>query len=116
MKKMNKIIILLIILILIFIKPVYAKDCLDYSLESKEPVILIGKHPFFYGGTFINHFVNYNWLDNNTMIIYDHMYNTTSIMNTDAWDEIRPDVYHDGFTYYKLFTSKKPQRYWRKMI
>ena len=49
-------------------------DCLDYALESGEPVMLIGKHPYFYGSTSINHFVNYKQIDNRTFEIYDYMY------------------------------------------
>ena len=78
--------------------------------------MLIGKHPFFYGGTFINHYVNYKWIDNNTIEIHDYMYNRTSIMSTRAWIKIRKNTYYDGFNYFRLFIDKKPQRYWRKMI
>lgn len=93
------------------------KDCLDYSLESGEPVMLIGKHPFFYGSidSNANHYVNYKQIDNRTLEIHDYMHDRNYIFSGD-WDEIRPGVYYDGFNYFKLFIYREPQRYWRKMI
>lgn len=93
-------------------------DCLDYALASGEPIILVGKHPYFYGSmdSEVNHFLNYEIIDNETMRFTD--YNSSSSMNvsTTSWEEIRPGVYFDGFSYFKLFIYKEPQRYWRKML
>ena len=93
-------------------------DCLDYALASGEPIILVGKHPYFYGSmdSEANHFLNYEIIDNETMQFTD--YNSSSSMNvsTTAWEEIRPGVYFDGFNYFKLFIYREPQRYWRRMI
>lgn len=93
------------------------KDCLDYSLESGEPVMLVGVHPFFYGpiDSNINHFVNYKQIDNHTFEIHDYKRGLNYTMRCN-WDEIRPGVYYDGFNYFKLFIYREPQRYWRRMI
>ena len=111
-------VLVLVFLVLLIINPASAdKDCLDYSLESGEPVMLFGKHPFFYGSidSNANHFVNYKQIDNRTLEIHDYMYDLNYTFSGD-WDEIRPGVYYDGFKYFKLFIYREPQRYWRKMI
>lgn len=116
---MMKILIAVTLLILLSIAPAAAKyDCLDYALASGEPIILVGKHPYFYGpmDSGANHFLNYEIIDNVTMRLTDHNTSESYIVETDDWDEIRPGVYFDGFSYYKLFIYKDPQRYWRRMI
>jgi len=93
-------------------------DCLDYALASGEPVILVGKHPYFYGSldSGANHFLNYEIVDNHTLIATDYKTNATICMYLNQSDEIRPGVYYNGFNYFKLFIYREPQRYWRKMI
>ena len=114
---MMKILIAVGLLLLLSTTPAAAKyECLDYSLASGEPVMLIGSHPFFYGSPSINHFVNYEIIDNNTINITDYMHNNSWTIGTRSWEEIRPGVYFDGFNYFKLFLYREPQRYWRKMI
>ncbi len=91
-------------------------DCLDYALESGEPVILVGCHPYFYGPSTVNHYMNYEIIDNKSIKIICHMYNASWVVSTRSWDEIRPGVYTNGFEYFKMFLYRDPQRYWRKMI
>ena len=115
---MIKILIAVGLLLLLSTTPTAAKyDCLDYSLASGEPVILVGKHPFFYGSldSGANHFMNYKFINNRTLEIHDYKHDRNYTFSGD-WDEIRPGVYYDGFSYFKLFLYKEPQRYWRKMI
>ena len=116
---MMKILIAVGLLLLLSTTPAAAKyDCLDYALASGEPVILIGKHPFFYGSmdSEVNHFLNYEIIDNETMRFTDHNVNSSMNVSTTSWEEIRPEVYFDGFNYFKLFIYREPQRYWRKML
>ncbi|MHA1287661.1 MAG: hypothetical protein ACTSPB_09695, partial [Candidatus Thorarchaeota archaeon] len=91
---------------------------LDYALASGVPVILVGKHPYFYGSldSGANHFLNYEIIDNETMRFTDHNASSSMNVSTRCWEEIRPGVYFDGFSYYKLFLYREPQRYWRRMI
>jgi hypothetical protein len=108
-----------ILILLLLIAPATAEyDCLEYALAADEPIILVGKHPYFYGSldSRANHYLNYEIIDNETMRFTDH--NTSSSMNvsTISWEEIRPGVYFDGFDYFKMFLYREPQRYWRKMI
>lgn len=93
-------------------------DCLDYALASREPIILIGKHPLFYGSmdSEVNHYMNYEIIDNVTIRLIDHKTNASVLMSTKGWEEIRPGVFHDGFSYFKQFIYRDPQRYWRKMV
>lgn len=91
-------------------------DCLDYSWESGEPIMLIGVHPFFYGSASVNHYVNYEIIDNVTIEIHDYKHSRNSTMSIRSWDEIRPGVYYDGFKYFKMFIYREPHRYWRRMI
>ena len=111
---------IMILLMIIFTAVTYGveaeKDCLDYSIKSGEPIMLIGVHPFFYGSTSVNHYVNYKIIDNETIEIHDYKNNRNSTMSIRSWDEIRQGVFHDGFNYYKLFINQQPQRYWRRMI
>ena len=108
-----------IIILLLLIAPVAAEyDCLDYALAADEPIILVGKHPYFYGSldSGANHYLNYEIIDNGTMRLTDHNTSTSVIVSICGWDEIRTGVYFDGFDYYKMFLYREPQRYWRKMI
>ena len=110
-------VLVLVFLVLLIINPASAeKDCLDYSIESGEPVVLIGIHPLFYGPTSVNHFMNYEIIDSDTIRFTNHSCNSTWIASMNSWDEIRPGVYSDGFKYFKLFIYREPQRYWRRMI
>lgn len=108
---------LLLLILMLFLVPATAEmDCLDYALASGEPVMLIGMHSYFYGPTSINHFVNYEIIDNRTINITDYMHNNSWILGTRCLEEIRLGVYSDGFNYFKLFIYREPQRYWRRMI
>ena len=108
-----------ILIILLLIAPATAEyDCLDYALAADEPIILVGKHPYFYGSldSRANHYLNYEVIDNETMRFTDYKTNSSMNVSTTSWDEIRPGVYFDGFDYFKMFLYREPQRYWRKMI
>ena len=113
---------ILILLMIIFTVVAYdvkaENDCLDYCKDSGEPIMLMGIHPYFYGtmDSNINHYVNYEIIDNETLEIHDYKHSRNSTMSMRSWDEIRPEVYYDGFNYYKLFIYREPQRYWRRMI
>jgi len=92
------------------------KDCLDYAVESGEPIILVGTHPYFYFGTMVNHYYNYEEIDNEIIILIDHNTSASIIVSTRCWEEVRPGVYYNGFEYFKKFIYREPQRYWGKMI
>jgi len=91
-------------------------DCLDYALESGEPVILVGTHPYFYFGTMLNHYYNYEIIDKETIILIDYNISKSVVVSTRCWEEIRPGVYYNGMEYFKMFIYREPQRYWGKMI
>lgn len=116
---MIKILIAVGLLLLLSTTPAAAKyDCLDYALASVEPIILVGKHPYFYGSmdSGANHFLNYEIIDNESMRFTDHNSSSSMNVSTASGEEILPWVYYDGFNYFKLFLYKEPQRYWRRMV
>lgn len=112
-------IIILILSVLLLMSTATAEtDCLTHALAADEPVILIGKHPYFYGSldSGANHYMNYEIIDTQTIQIYSDGYGCSCMMSMRCWDEIRPGVYFDGFNYFKLFLYREPQKYWRRMI
>lgn len=108
-----------VLILLLLIAPASAEyDCLDYALAADEHIILVGKHPYFYGPLYsgANHYLNYEIIDNETIKLVDHNTSTSVIVSIRTWDEIRPGVYFDGFDYFKMFLYREPQRYWKRMI
>lgn len=110
--------ILILSMLLLMSTATAETDCLTHALAADEPVILIGNHPLFYGSldSGNNHYMNYEIIDNQTIRIYSEGYGCSCMMSMRCWDEIRPDVYYDGVSYFKLFIDREPQRYWKRMI